>query len=522
MENLKSPVKRVLLNSIDYTKVGAYTDGVTGLNMLSFKKYGVNIPYISTAFKGVKSQTDHGTVTSQEVELSPACPCSSCDWDYNITFTKIVKDPEVNNDENNERRKSFGGTIPAITCTNGAIDDTWKLQAENDIITQIYEDQGEFNDNTDPITGGGMYLRAVRSYYVTVPLFNTNILAFTFNGTTTNITCNTGASMLLIAADLNANATFAAHAIAVGVDATTLNIFGISGTDLFTIADGLGATSFVVTHRRIWITGKSPEVHFAINYNLGLATTYKKSLFIIDATAAAATANSGITIFVNGTANNLPSLANIALMTASVVGLVAQGVYGTVVHTNYIYVTGNSTVSSMAIAYSLSPANYVSATYTAATPYKPYRQTWGTSPYFYPCTGMGTFPYLIGRYAFSVMAGDANMGDLSAYDFTEKPIPNEEYCSYFFQIDQGGASHIGLQRSVVEVFILKSLLTTAFLYPVANATALSGQAASLNAAPATTATVTFEQLLQVWAGTGTIAQGTGIVTGGSNPNAWTN
>jgi hypothetical protein len=520
MENLKTPVKRILLNSIDYTKVGAYTDAVTGVNILSFKEYGVNIPYVAANFHGAKSCSNEGTVTSQEIELSPACPCIECDWEYGVTITKSVKYPGVNNNQSNQNRKSYVGTVSKITCTAGVIDDTWKLQAEDDIITQIYNDTITGND---PVNGGGTWVKAVRSYKVTAsnPLAATDQLNFTLTstGVTTTIVLNGGATVITMVADLNNNAIFAAHARAVAISATEYLIYGLTGADIFTIADGAGATTITVDYRRIWFTSLNPDVQFGIMYDSGFATTYKRYQFVIDGTAAAATANSGITLFIDGVAHNVNSAANVAAMVTAI--QVAVGglheVYSSVVG-NDIYVSGTDAVSSLWIAYSLSPSNY--ATYPAATLYIPHAGV-------YSATGTGSFPILTGRELMQLLAADANQGSLAQWSTSERPDPTVAYCMYWFQVDSAipaihGASHWDSYKGVVEVYIKSSIVDDAFLYPVANATALSGQAASLNAAPATTAVVDFEELLQAWAGTGTIAQATGVVTGGLNPNAWTN
>jgi hypothetical protein len=262
----------------------------------------------------------------------------------------------------------------------------------------------------------------------------------------------------------------------------------------------------------------NPEVQFAI-ITEGIATTYKKYMFVIDGSAAAATVNSGITLFINGVAHDVASNANVAGMAAAINGVgAAHGVYATVVGTD-IYVNGTNAVTSLFLAYSLSPANYATG-YINATPYFP-------KVGVYSATATGSYPLLTGKEVFNLLANAGNEGIEGAWGSSQKPDPTAEYCVYFFQTDSSiyatnGASHMDSYRGVVEVFIKKSIVDTAFLYPSANATALSGQGASLNQAPTTTPVVSFEELLQLWAGTGTIAQADGAVTGGSNPNAWTN
>jgi len=138
MENLKNPPRRVLINTIDHDTVGAFYDTVSGVNMLSFKQYGINIPYVAAAFKGAKACTDLGAVGSEEIELSNEAPCSNCNWQYGISVVKKVQLPGVGNNVSNFQATSYNGVIAAITTTGGYIDDKWLLQAEDDIISQIF------------------------------------------------------------------------------------------------------------------------------------------------------------------------------------------------------------------------------------------------------------------------------------------------------------------------------------------------------------------------------------------------
>lgn len=521
MENLKTPVKRILLNSIDYTKVGAYYDAVGLVNVLSFKDYGVNIPYVAANFHGAKTCSNEGTVTSLEIELAPACPCIECDWEYGVTISKIVKNPGVNNNQTNLNRKSYTGTVSKITCTAGVIDDTWLLQAEDDIITQIFNDTITGND---PVNGGGAWVSAVRGYYITVTHAVTENVLVTETSTGTPTTVTLGITPIASAIAYNASAANT-YSRAINVSATQMFIYGLDGGDLFTLADGGGGTTVTGITRRIWFRSLNPDVQFGIMYDTGFATTYKKYLYVIDGSlSASSVANSGVTVFRNGVASNIATGAGVntaTLFTAAVVAAAITGVYATTignVNTGNTYISGNSAITSMAYAASKSPSNY--ATYTIPTVFV---QLDGT----YMASGSGSFPILTGRELIQLLSADSNQGSLAQWDTSDKPDPTVDYCSYWFQLDSNipalnGASHWDHYRGVIEVYIKSSLVNTAFLYPSANATAISGQGTSLNGAPSTTAVVDFEELLQAWAGTGTIAQATGIVTGGSNPNSWTN
>ena len=524
MENLKNPPRRVLINTIDHDTVGAFYDTVSGVNMLSFKQYGINIPYVAAAFKGAKACTDLGAVGSEEIELSNEAPCSNCNWQYGISVVKKVQLPGVGNNVSNFQATSYNGVIAAITTTGGYIDDKWLLQAEDDIISQIFNDEGLHNNNSDPVTGGGAIVKAVRSYGITIPLAATNVVNFTINGVTTSIVLNTGATAITMCADLNADATFAAHAYAIATSATTLNIVGINGGDLFTIADGGGATTITINYRRIWLRGISPKVQFAVKYDLGFATTLKKYLYGLDGAAADAVDKSGITLNVGGTASNVSTNhATITLVTAAINALALTGVYATTVgntKTGICLIHGTDVVDSLSLIVSTSPGNY--ATYTAASAYVPLTTSIdGTT--FYPCVYGGRYPKITGEYVRKLFANAGDAGSLAAYDVADQGDPTASYCMFYFKVDTQvnaihGASYIDSIRTDIEVYIKSSLLTTDFLYSGTNAV-LSGQTTKFNQHPTAAANINFEEVLQVWAGgtwTGSAA------TGGSNPNAWTN
>jgi len=525
MENLKNPPRRVLINTIDHDTVGAFYDTVSGVNMLSFKQYGINIPYVAAAFKGAKACTDLGAVGSEEIELSNEAPCSNCNWQYGISVVKKVQLPGVGNNVSNFQATSYSGVIGAITTTGGYIDDKWLLQAEDDIISQIFNnDEGLHNNNSDPVTGGGAIVKAVRSYGITVTLAATNIVNFTINGVTTPIALSTGATAITMCADLNSDATFSAHALAIATSATTLNIIGIDGGDLFTIADGGGATTITINYRRIWLRGISPKVQFTVMYDLGFATSYKKFLFGLDGAAAAAVANSGITLNVGGTATNVSTNhATITLVTAAINGAALTGVYATTVGnttTGICLIHGTDVVDSLSLIVSKSPGNY--ATYTAESAYVPLTTSIdGTT--FYPCVYGGRYPKITGEYVRKLFANAGDAGSLAAYDVADQGDPTASYCMFYFKADTQvnaihGASYIDSIRTDIEVYIKSSLLTTDFLYSGTNAV-LSGQTTKFNQHPTAAANINFEEVLQVWAGgtwTGSAA------TGGRNPNAWTN
>ena len=380
------------------------------------------------------------------------------------------------------------------------------------------------NNNSDPVTGGGAIVKAVRSYGITVTLANTNKVNFTINGVTTTIALNTGATAITMCADLNADTTFAAHAYAIATSATTLNIIGIDGGDLFTIADGGSATPITINYRRIWLRGISPKVQFTVKYDLGFATTLKKYLYGLDGALAAAVANSGITLNVGGTASNVSTnLAKIENVTAAINALTLTGVYATTVgdtKTGICLIHGTDVVDSLSLIVSKSPGNY--ATYPVASAYVPLT-TFIDGTTFYPCVYGGRYPKITGEYVRKLFANAGDAGSLAAYDVADQGDPTASYCMFYFKVDTQvnaihGASYIDSIRTDIEVYIKSSLLTTDFLYSDANAV-LSGQTTKFNQHPTAAANINFEEVLQVWAG------GTwdgSAATGGSNPNAWTN
>ena len=556
MENLKSPVKRVLLDYIDFNEVGAYYDSTMGVNMLSFKKYGVNIPYVAGSFNGAKTVTNWGTAEAESIQLwgNMYCPCKSCDWDYNVTIVKKVQYPGVNNIETDYNRKSYNGVIGKITCTGNIIDDVWLLQAEDDIINQITSDTGMENTNPDPITGGGACVYAKREYKITmsaIPVPVTDSITIK-NYTTGSLTvlAGTGAgTALTYAAVINAQ-TAVTGVIALVVNtqnlAAPIEILLQSATpgQLFTVALTAGSTIASIDYRRILLISKTARTQFAVQYSFGKLYSnpvnpqilFNKSQWVIDASAPGATPNAGISFFLTTLAGvttqyNIADTATAAAETAAINAAIGQhDGYATLIGTN-IYVNGDDALSNMYMAVSLSPSNYVSAGYTAASVFVQLACTfdqWGNVlSGILPETPRGSFPIGLGSEVFQKLARNTDPGSVP-FQYEARPDPFADYVCYFMSsyttqnAATGGDSTYVAKKNIVEVYIKKSLLTTSFLYATVNGN-LSAQAGStLNAAPTAAANVTLEALMQLWAGTGTIAAATGIVTGGLNPNAWTN
>jgi hypothetical protein len=134
---------------------------------------------------------------------------------------------------------------------------------------------------------------------------------------------------------------------------------------------------------------------------------------------------------------------------------------------------------------------------------------------------------MLGSEVFQKFARNTDPGNVP-FQYESRPNPYDDYVCYYFKsyvpgmAASGGASAGILKETEVEVYIKKSLVTTSFLVATQNGALSTQTGSSLNQAPTAAANIALEQLLQLWAGTGTIVAATGVVTGGLNPNAWTN
>lgn len=553
MENLKQPVQKVLLNFIDYTKVGAYYDSEKAVNMLSFKQYGINIPYTAGAFSGAKTVTNNGTLQTIAMQLSAVGPCNDCNWDYNVKIVKKVQFPGVNNIETNFNSRSYNGTINKVTTTGGMIDDKWLLAAEDDIINQITSDTGMQNTNPDPITGGGSCVNAFREYKVTmsantVPVTDTISITSTINGvTTTTVVAGTGAGTLLtFLAVINAQ-TAVTGVKALGVDTTAaalgteVEVLLQSNTpgQLFYIT--IGGTTVSIDYRRILFVSKTARTQFAVQYYFGNLHNqpavpqilFHKGQYIVDASTLALVPNSGISLFINGVEYdvNTAGLNTVATVTAAInIAVATNHAYATAIGTS-IFINSDDTVTTFAVEPSVSTATYVSSGYYAATPYQLLPATfdqWGNIlTGALPMTPKGRWPIMLGSEVFQKFERATDPGSVPFQNY-EHGDPYADYVCYFIKVystiaaASGGASTLVEKESIVEVYIKKSLLTTAFLRAVAVGNLSTQTGAALNQAPVGAANITFEELLQYWAGGISIVVATGAVTGGLNPNAWTN
>src|SRR3990167_7353370 len=339
MRNLRQPVAKILINNMTNLtgslRIGLYEDYEKNVKVLSFKEEGINIfggaatgtravPATPLAngslFAGLKASCgcfDPGENEFQLVELNPACPCDPCDYGYAITIEKHVKMPGVGNSENQRFRKSYGGVVPIINCSNvpSLIDDLDLRAMEDDMISQIANDLGMFSGNTDIETASWSPVEARKAFLMEVS--DTETFSIFQNGVLImNITA--GVSALVTANTITtAGSNFGIFAFATQDNAGTndqVMIMSKSNGILFDVPTAsLGAGVTILAHY-IALLSKSPKVQFAVQYDLGFATTTKHILLTLDNNG-----NTGTTI-VTGTLSGVTTSTAAATDTATVSG----------------------------------------------------------------------------------------------------------------------------------------------------------------------------------------------------------
>lgn len=439
----------------------------------------------------------------QFVELNPACPCDPCDYGYRITIEKHVKYPGVNNNEDNRKKKSYSGIIPVLSCsgTPSTIDDLLLRQMEDDLITQISEDTGMLSNNSDLITGSMSVAEARKAFLIEISNAETFVITEA-DGTATTITG--GATALLSAHAVNnsaANGSVFAYVVYEG-SGTDDQIMVISRSNgvLFDIATATLVGTTIEAHY-IAFMAKSADVQFAIQYDLGFATTTRGNLMIVTGTTTAGTTTVGLTY------------AGTRYTTAAVNDHTTPATYAANIQ---VGITALATPPDLDIIPSYdTPADriYIWASENVTDVWLEFSALSTSVATYY--LNVGQWPSLTGTDVFGIFFNQKDAGGLSAMTYLDQVNPDDEYCLYILKntsdiYAQHGANHMDHYHEEVHVYVKKSILSDnpAGANDGWDSTNPAGLYASgtYNQQPDTNAAATaawapdtnFEELLEIW------------------------
>lgn len=493
------PIKRILLNTLDYTDVQLYGDTVQKKLMLSFPKYGIALPgdvytgvaepaasgTLASTLQLTRSTTDDGEYASKLLEMSSIAPAEDTNWTYGLTIRKKVKKPGVNNAQSNLFEKTYSGQKKRITVTAGVISDADLLVAENDLITKITQDTGLYQPTNDPeIKFSGADVEASRVYKFDINAANTDVLKITKpDGTSFTVAMSSNTTLRSHLDDLHDDATFDATGIvAVAYDADTIMLLGPAGY-LFTAEDGAGATTLINFKRYVALKAKSVKVQFDVKFEPETWSQYGFWFYALDGTTATTTHVWMRSIALDGTITVSPA----ATVAATVPNLVTElnadaGGYAYAT----IRDTGETTV-------------YVVTDGLKVTDFElwwDYDSTLVLGDI--PASSMGRFPSLTSDDVFRAFFNQKDGGAYGAMQYLDQPIQNADYVKYTFKVkgievsSLHGPSYNQSAEIEVEVYVLKSLVDDNIWDPG------RGRYTYVTA-PVTPAT-SFDGLLTIWAG----------------------
>ena len=442
--NLTYPTTDILINTLAYTDLGVYGDGVTSERVLIFKKYGITIPYDSNV-SVTKACTELGQLKSVAVTIDGPCPCEDCDFDYGIDINKVVDEPGVLNDDFYSSGRHYGGKLESIEpCSGGELADSDKITIENDIITQITNDTGN----------GGRDIgvaNARRIYIITTGANGTEEVAFYDSTGATliaDIVLTNNIAIATAVDDLNGTGAFAALFYATAVSSTQLMISSINPGLIYTIADGGGNDAIIIDSREIWLTAKAVTAQFEVVFPMGFATVRGLTLQSYDTTGV--TGHGVINTWADG--NNVsfdPAAANAAsAVTAFNAGTLVStyAFYACLRETgdDIIWIYGDGTTDDLI----LSAANMATNVWAGVSNYV----LWGHPN--------GKFTHMTSDDVFRVFSQKKGLGKTSTLVYQEAPVDGSSYCKIIFSwhdtiANLHGASHGDTYRGKVNLYLLQ-------------------------------------------------------------------
>jgi len=472
MQNLRYPVKRILINSLTVDDLGLFTDG-DSLNHLIFKEAGVEMvdDGSGTYASVIKDCVFYGSTTSVVIVLNPECPCEECDYQYGFSIKEKKQHPGVRDYDYIPRMNSYEGVIDSIECSGGYITDAQKLIMENTLLTQMKDSEMEHS-----FTEG-------RRFYKVTDDDNSDdsvVVITDENGIATTVTADANAANQLVD-KINDDATVSDYVFAFATAEDEVFITSVDAGYLFTVA---ATTDTTIVERGIWVTAKRDSYGYAttqfdIEISSSFATVKGLTFYKLDASGAFGV-NQGtlFTYALNGSVTTTTiagaAIANVVTNLSAVTGVYARrdGAAG-----DNIYVYQQNTLSDMI--------------------YKPLNT--GTITITDDFNKFGRFPALTGADVFREFALIKNQGCLSPLVYLDQVNPEDEYCKYVFNVNQKnlpaqhGASHRDNYLQEVHLYVKKDKLKTD-LWDATNYMYDNSDAAY-------TADTTIDELILAWCGT---------------------
>jgi hypothetical protein len=498
MRNIRQPITRILLNSVTDKIIGLYGDEVMGRRMLKFKQLGITIPgdthtattnplaasgTLNADLEVSKSTSDDGLLKGWLVELNPMAPAEITHWGYGLVIRPKVKMPGVRNNRHDAHQVTYGGSIAAITTTSGYVDDTYVLEAEDDIIEQIYLDDGMHNNNTDPISKmSGAVCEAKRAYRINIDAGDAADITITDDdGVATTVTLNTAS--IASAHAINNNATLQLYVQAFAVSTTQIMVVSRNSGTLFTVADGAGTGTLEVVNRYIMLVAKEQQVQFDVELPKDMGTLEGFSYYSISGTTTAGTT----TVSVDGTDT---AALNDHDTSATYVANLNTG-FSNASLTN-IYASYDTYVDE-AIVYSNASNKSIKFTFSAAS----------TSELEDKISYFAKYPSLTADDVHRIFSHYNKGGKLSAFLYADNAIQGEDYTLYTLTFKGTrvsglhGASYDALHTREVHLYVLSSAIDD----DIYDANVPNDQYSFIDeVTTGKTLDTNLEDLLQIWSG----------------------
>lgn len=279
--NLTYPKPALLINNLTAADLGVFTDTANGSRkVLQFKKIGYGLPAITGKTTVEKSTYRPAIRKGVLVELSNVCPCEECGFEYNLSITKMVQQPGVNNSVIEDESRDYGGRLAKVQeCTNGIMAAADLLAMEDDILEQIAADDGTGNDE-------GAIVDAYRAYLLTFTQADLSgegdavtLTYLSSLGVSTAVTLN-AATAELNACIINDNTTVDDGVRAIAASATSILIIGLVEGDTFTLSETGDLVSSL--SRYIYLVSNNDDYKFQVSFDKGFATVTGISLFTLN------------------------------------------------------------------------------------------------------------------------------------------------------------------------------------------------------------------------------------------------
>lgn len=421
-----------------------FNDGPTGMDI--FAMY--NTKPMAGLFSVTAQCTFPGFKKTMCIELDPVCPCVDCDYEYGITIWKHVKKPGVYNSDVFRQPFFYGGTLDKVSCTSGVFSDAQILIMENDIITQITNDNGLGQDAPgSPVSAGRCY-----TIEDTDPTTDSSIV-ITVDGVATTITVpgdhsvQTGSSW---ATTINNTAAVNANVFALPV-ADNDNRFTICSNvagKLFTVAV---VTDTSIVKREICLTNKLIDDTFEVEIDSKLGVKTGRNGYVFSSSDWTAAGNDiafyvgGVLVDVTGPAapTNAGLIVQAINAAITAAGVTAWAYYNPT--TNYIYILLPDNVQSF--AYNLSSTSKIK--------------------FVQGYSATGKFSSLTSDDIFRIFAYSQHAGMMANEIYKIQPIHGVEYCCYTFKQHHmltpslsEGASHFNQYMQEFTVCLPKAMAQT--------------------------------------------------------------